>query len=194
MCSRCEICNTTLLNRNKTKHNQSKQHKHYSNLILNQYVINNVDVQKFKDIFDPYYTNHSRKIIYFNLCITLRYNPNLSHPTDNKDLLEHKIKISNIVSYTIHSQHYTTFSSESASDFLYRDIGIYFPYGYIISNIEILFISDLKNITKEHYLELSKSMLERKLNRKVYEKPAQESEYNWLPYSLNTCELVLLSK
>ena len=44
---RCELCNTNLLNRNKTKHNQTKQHKYYSNLLLNRYAIKNVEVIKY---------------------------------------------------------------------------------------------------------------------------------------------------
>ena len=43
---RCEKCNTYLLERNKTKHNQTKKPKYYSNLILNQYVMKNVEVNK----------------------------------------------------------------------------------------------------------------------------------------------------
>ena len=45
---RCELCNTILLKRNKTKHNQTRKHKYYSKLILNRYVIKNVQVIKLK--------------------------------------------------------------------------------------------------------------------------------------------------
>ena len=58
---RCELCNTIVQNRNKTKHNQTKKHKYYSNLILSRYVIKNVEVSKFKDVFNPYFTTHTRK-------------------------------------------------------------------------------------------------------------------------------------
>ena len=58
---RCPLCNVILQNRNKTKHKQSKKHKYYSNLILNQYVRKNVEVNNFKDIFNPYFTAHTRK-------------------------------------------------------------------------------------------------------------------------------------
>ena len=48
---KCELCNTIMLDRNKTKHNQTKKHKYYSNLILNRYAIKNVEVNNFKDVF-----------------------------------------------------------------------------------------------------------------------------------------------
>ena len=58
---RCELCITILLKRNKTKHNQTKKHKYYSNLILNRYVIKNVEVIKFKDVIKPYFIKHTKK-------------------------------------------------------------------------------------------------------------------------------------
>ena len=64
---RCELCNTIVQKRNKAKHNQTKIHEHYSKLILNRYVIRNVEVSKFKDVFDPYFTAHTRKISFFTI-------------------------------------------------------------------------------------------------------------------------------
>ena len=65
------MCNTNLLERNKIKHNQSKKHKYYSNLILNRYVTKNVEVIKLKDIFNPYFTAHTRKFNLFTVSILL---------------------------------------------------------------------------------------------------------------------------
>ena len=59
---RCELCNTFLQERYKTKHNQSKKHKYYSNLILNRYVMKDVEVIRFEDIFNPYFIEHTKKI------------------------------------------------------------------------------------------------------------------------------------
>ena len=58
----CELCNTILLKRNKTKHNQTKKHKYYTNVILNRYVLKNVEVIKFKDKFNPYFYRTYKKI------------------------------------------------------------------------------------------------------------------------------------
>ena len=49
-----------MLERNKTKYNLTKKHKYYSNLIINRYVIKNVEVIKFKDIFIPYFIEHTK--------------------------------------------------------------------------------------------------------------------------------------
>ena len=86
-----------------------------------------------------------------------------------------------IVIYNIQSEHYTTYTAEAASDFLHRVISIYFSHRCspkIISEIEIVFISDPKDITQEHYLDQPKSMLCRELIRRFYESP-QDFEYKW---------------
>ena len=70
---RCELCNLVLSKRNKTKHNHTKKHKYYSNLILNRYVTKNVEVNKFKDIFNPYFVALSEKFNFFEVLVSLRF-------------------------------------------------------------------------------------------------------------------------
>ena len=87
---KCELCKTFLLERNKTKHNQTKKHKYYSNLTLNRYAINKVEVIKFKDVFNPYFTAHTRKFDFFKVCISLTF-------YDGEDPGNKKISVSNNV-------------------------------------------------------------------------------------------------
>ena len=68
---RCELCIIIMLERNKTKHNRTKKHKYYSKLLLNRRVIKNVEVFKFKDVFNPYFIEHTRKFNFFTVHITL---------------------------------------------------------------------------------------------------------------------------
>ena len=172
---RCEVCNTIVQKRNKTKHNQTKNHKYYSNLILCRYVIKSVEVSKFKDVFNPYFTAHRRKFNFFTAQITLR-------PFEGEDILYYKIKVSNYVTYNIQSEHYTTHTTESANDFLHRDIS-FFSHDCspkIIPEIEIVFISDPKDFTRQHYLEQPKSMLRGKFIGRFHESTPLVFEYSWL--------------
>ena len=66
---RCELCNSILLHPNITKHNQTKKHESYSNLILNRYVIKNVEVLKFIGVFNPYFIEHTKKCNIFTVCV-----------------------------------------------------------------------------------------------------------------------------
>ena len=91
---RCELCNTIVQKRNKTKHNQTKKHKFYSNLMSNRYVIKTVEVIKFKDVFNLYFTAHTRKVNFFTVSILLRED-------DGEHPFNHKINVSNYVTYNI---------------------------------------------------------------------------------------------
>ena len=51
---------------------------------------------------------------------------------------------------------------------------------------EIVFITDLDDITREHYLEQPKSMFCRKLIRRLHESSSQDFEYKWLPHSVKS--------
>ena len=92
----------------------------------------------------------------------------------------------NYVTYIIQSEHYTTYTRELANDFLHRVVSISFSQKCslkIIPKIEIVFISDPKDLTRQHYLEQPNSMLCRKLIRRFHESTSQDFEYKWLPYS-----------
>ena len=75
----------------------------------------NVKVSEFKVEFNPYFIEHSRKFKFFTVSILLRlYNE--EHP------LNEKINVSNYVNYNIESEHYSTYTTVPAPDFLQRVI------------------------------------------------------------------------
>ena len=129
---RCDLFITIVQRKNKTKHNQSKKHKYYSNLILNRYVIKNVEVIKIKDVFNPYIIEHTIKITFFTVHITLR-------PFESEDILNHKINVAKYVTFNFQSEHYTTYITDLANNFLHRVTSSYFSLK-IIPEIEIVFI------------------------------------------------------
>ena len=51
---KCHECNTTIKKKKKTKYEQSKENKHFSNLVLNKYIVKDIAVGKFKDIITSY--------------------------------------------------------------------------------------------------------------------------------------------
>ena len=94
--------------------------------------------------------------------------------------------MSNYVTYNIESEHYSTFTTAPATDVLQPVIKVYLSHRcslQIIPEIEIVFISDLIDITRQHYLGLPKSMLFRELIRRYHESTPVHFEYKWLPDS-----------
>ena len=65
---KCHECNTTIKKKNKTKYEQTKKHKCFSNLVFNKYVVKDVDFDKFKDFITSYYNERAKKLI-FPLCV-----------------------------------------------------------------------------------------------------------------------------
>ena len=127
---------------------------------------------------------HTKKFNLFTVLITLRL-------YEGESPLNHKTNVSNYVTYNIQSGNYTTYTRELANEFLHRVISICLYHvcsPIIITEIEIVFILDLDDITREHYFEQPKSMLCRKLIRRFRESSSQDFEYKWLPHSFkNLC-------
>ena len=61
----------------------------------------NVEVVKFIDVLNSYFTAHTRKYTFFTISFLLRLN-------DGEHPLNKKIGILNYVTYNIQSEHYTT--------------------------------------------------------------------------------------
>ena len=65
----CDTCLSKIKNKNKKKHCLTKKYKHFSNLIINKYIARNPEIDKFKDILQSYYDNHTKKIHHFTVCV-----------------------------------------------------------------------------------------------------------------------------
>ena len=50
----CNICLTKIKKRNKNKHEQSRKHKYFSNLIINKYIVRDDEIDNFKDFIQSY--------------------------------------------------------------------------------------------------------------------------------------------
>ena len=55
-------------------------------------------------------------------------------------------------------------------------------YNIISDEIDIIFISKLKELTLQHYMKQPRSMLCRKLERNYIEEDYRDFDYNFLPY------------
>ena len=117
----------------------------------------------------------------FSVSVLLKFDDD-----ESIDFNRHKISVLINVCYTIQGGDYTNYNMETAPDFSHRVIEIYLSNYYapkIISEVEMVFISDLKLISRQHHLEQPKSMLCRKLIRRFHESTSQDFEYKWLPDS-----------
>ena len=146
----CNICLSEIKNKNKRKH--------CSNLIINKYIVRNPEIDNFKDIIQPYYNNHKKKFDNFTVCVMWKKN----------NVLLNKISVPSTI--TLAKPH--LFKSKMIE--LPKVVRVTHPdfpdtFDRNINNevdeMNIMFISDLEDITFIHYMDQPKSMLRRKLEK-----------------------------
>ena len=168
----CDICLTKIKKRNKNKQEQSKKHKYFSNLIKDKYIIKNDETDKFKDIIQPYYDKHKKKLDDFTVRVVWK----------KDDVTKTKISVPSVIKMR------RTYLFELS--LVELPIMLKIPeYDYLdqynkecvndkVDEIVKLFISDLGDITFFHYMD---QPLCRKRTRKFPEEDFGDFDYNWLP-------------
>ena len=169
------ICLTKMKKRNKNKHEQSKNQKYFSNLIINKNIVRNVEFYNLKDIIQAYYNNHKKKFDNFSVCVMWK----------KYDVLVIKISVPNAI--TLQKSHLI----EPSLIELPIEVRVPSPdfsdtFDIICTNNEVdeivtIFISDLKDLTFSHYMDQPKSVLCRKLVRNFIGEDFGDFDYNWLP-------------
>ena len=141
----CKLCDKSVKIKSKKKHLNSQLHKNLDKQVINRNGVENPDFIQIENILKNYARDYNKKFEFYmvickwkihfsNIVVTVKSNP--CHRFNLREFSLSKIK------YYERRQH--TFSH--------------------ISEMNILFISDLRNMTYEHYLKQPKSMLEWRLN------------------------------
>ena len=170
----CEICHKIIQRKNRTKHDNSTKHEYYSNLNLKTYIVKDKKLDGFKDVMFKYYFDHSKKLNIFTARVYWKVN----------DEIQSKLSVSHIVSYWTIAFTMSVTMKGSAWVFLDRAIEAYFTDQETekLDRIKIGFISDLKDITFNHYMDQPKSMVCRKMLRRLEEsKNKHDFEFKWIP-------------
>ena len=159
------------------------KHRYFlSTLIVNEYIVKNNDIKKFKDILQSYCNEHKKKFNEFTETIIWKKN----------DMIINKISIPR----TITSQRTHMFKPDmfeipiyvKVSECEFLDIVDRNCVHNIISDeIDIIFIPELKEMTLQHYMKQPRSMLCRKFERDYIEENYQivdnrDFDYNFLAY------------
>ena len=71
---KCNIYLPRIKKRSKNKHEQSKKHNNFSNLIIKKYIVRNPEIYKFREIIQPYYNKHEKRFDIFSICIMWKEN------------------------------------------------------------------------------------------------------------------------
>ena len=163
---KCETCHSLIQRINKTKHDNSKKHKFYSNLILNTYIVKDVKLDEYKDFMSKYYFDHIKKLKSFTVRVYWKVN----------NEIQFKLSVPHVVSFGMVVHSITVYIEETACDFLDKANEAYLTEHEIekIDEIEIGFISDVNDNTFNHYMDLPKPMICRNMLRKLFEVKSED--------------------
>ena len=118
---KCNICLSKTKKRNKNKHEQSKKHKYFSNLIIIKYIVKNDEIDKFKDIIQSYYDMHKKKFDNLIVCVTWMKN----------ELAVNKVSVPSIITYHQILMRLTITRKETACDYLNK-----YNQDYVIDEVD----------------------------------------------------------
>ena len=144
----CKVCAKSIKIKSKKKHLNSLNHKSLSLIIISRYSITNPDFPNIDNILKNYFLDYNKKFeFYLTIC-------------------KWKLHFSDTI-VNVKSTRLSWVGGYYLREFVSSKIEYYEKRGHKLSHISemnITFISDLRNMTYEHYLQQPKSMLEWKLN------------------------------
>ena len=108
-------CHSILQRKNKTKHDNSKKHKYFSNLILKTYFVKDVKLYEFKDVMCKYYFDRKKKFNSFAVRVYWK--------VINK--IQFELSVPHVVSFGMVVHSMTVNIKETACGFLNRAIKAY---------------------------------------------------------------------
>ena len=133
----CDICEKYISN--KSSHNKTKLHKQLSLSVVNKYYIPNVSVIEIDNIINKHIYDYNKKFHDFGCWCKIQNDYFCEKSWVIWDSRPHAIKIKEKI------------------------INRYSCRQNDLVNIEIIFITDLKSATFSHYIQLPRTMLERKM-------------------------------
>ena len=82
-----------------------------------------VEIIIFRDVFNPYFSEHTRNIYFFTVQISFRL-------FEDESSRKHKTNVSYNVTYDLQSEKDTTKTTDLANAFLHRFISIYLSHEF----------------------------------------------------------------
>ena len=173
----CDICLAKIKKRNKNKHEKSSKHGLFlSNNIVNKYIVKKDDIDKFKDILQSYCDEHKKKFNKFTVMIVWKKNGMII----NKISILRTITLQRTHMFKPDMIEIPIYVEVTERDFL-EIVDRNCVYNTTSDEIDIKFVSGYKEMTLQHYCELPRSMLCRRLEQYYVEENDHDFEYNFLP-------------
>ena len=141
-------------------------------MIINKNIVNKDDFDNFKNIFKSHYVSHKKNIDSFGVLLVCKMNGKV---TD-------EIKIpSSLVLETKYTAFGKMLNGECGIRPCFEYIDDYFFIDILYDEINIIFISDFKDITFHHYMNQPKSILSKKPILNLLQNQSGDDTHKRLP-------------
>ena len=144
----CDLCDKSIKTRSKKKHLNSQYHKSLTKSIIRKYTVKNPSFLHIEDILKNFVDDYNKKFEFFIIFCKwqLRFSDTIINiKSDRLYNIKRKYASWNLRINLISKIEY------------FESIGHKFSH---ISEMDIVFITDLRNMTYEHYLKKPKPMIE----------------------------------
>ena len=160
----CEICDKLIEIRSKKKHLNSQSHESLTRNIICKYTVKNPSFFHMKDILKNYVDDYNKKFVLYTIICKwkLHFSDTIIH-----------IKSDRLCNFYIPSRKLRPYLISKMEDF--ENAGHRFSH---ISEMDIEFISNLRNMTYQHYLQIPKPMIEWTINKKLASNPQLIKAFN----------------
>ena len=153
----CDLCDKSIKIRSKKKHLNSQYHKSLTESIFRKNTVKNPSFLHLEDILKNFFDDYNKKFEFY--IIFCKWKLHFSHTTFN-------IKSDRL--YNIHHAGWNLRRNLMSKIENLENNGHKFS---LISEMNIVFITDLRNMTYEHYLKIPKPRIEWRLNAILAKNP-----------------------
>ena len=160
----CELCDKSIKLRSKKRHLNSRYHKSLSESIISKYTVENPSFLHMKDILKKYVDDYNKKFVFY--IIICKWKLHFSNTIIN-------IKSDRLCNIYIPTRKLRPYLISKIEDF--ESVGHKFSH---ISEMNIVFISKLRNMSYQHYLQIPKPMIEWTMIRKLANNPKLIKAFN----------------
>ena len=160
----CDICDKSIKIRSKKRHLNSQYHQSLTKSIICKYIVENPSFLHMKDILKNYVDDYNKKFVfYIFICKWKLY------------FSDTIINIKSDRLYNIHPFGWNLRRSLMSKIKKLENDGHKFSH---LSQMNIVFMTDLRNITYEYYLKIPKPMIEWTLIKKLATNPNLIESFN----------------
>ena len=160
----CDICDKSVNIKSRKRHLNSRYHKSLSACIISKYTVKNPSFLHMQDILKKYVDDYNKKfVLYIIICKwKIHFSDIIINIESNRlyNINRDGWKLRSYLISKIEDQEYN---------------GHKFSH---ISEMNIVFISNLRNMTYQHYLQIPKSMLEWTIIKKLANNPQLIKAFN----------------